>query len=119
MKRTMIIGATPTTSRYANLAALQLVKAGHEIINIGIKKGEAAGVPIETMGEPYPDVDTVTLYIGKKHQPDYYDYILKINPNRLIFNPGAENKELKALAEKAGIEVLEACTLVMLSTRQY
>lgn len=119
MKRTMIIGATPNPSRYAHLAALQLVKAGHEIINIGIKKGEAAGVQIERRGEPYLDVDTITLYIGEKHQAEYYDYILKIKPRRLIFNPGSENQALTKLAENEGIEVMEACTLVLLSTRQY
>lgn len=119
MKRTLIIGATPNTSRYANIAAFKLVKAGHEIINIGIKKGKAAGVNIETMDSPYPDVDTITLYIRKGLQRYYYDYILKTNPKRLIFNPGAENEELAALAKKAGIEVFDACTLVMLATHQY
>ena len=119
MKRTLIIGATPNTSRYANIAAFKLVQAGHEIINIGIKEGKAAGVNIEKMAEPYDDVDTITLYIGKGHQQDYYEYILASNPKRLIFNPGAENEELATLAQKAGIEVLEACTLVMVATEQY
>lgn len=119
MKRTLIIGATPNSSRYANMAALRLVNAGYEIVNIGIKKGLAAGVEIERAGQIYPDVHTITLYIGKEHQKEYYDYILQTNPKRLIFNPGAENRELYLLAEEAGIEVLEACTLVMLSTSQY
>lgn len=119
MKRTLIIGATPNATRYANSAALKLVNAGHEIINIGIKKGEAGGVNIEKMGELHPDVHTITLYVGKSHQKEYYDYILKTNPKRLIFNPGAENKELADLAKEAGIEILEACTLVMLATHQY
>ncbi len=119
MKKTLIIGATPNATRYANSAAVKLVNAGHEIINIGIKKGEAGGVSIEKMGEPYSDVHTITLYVGKAHQKEYYDYILKTNPKRLIFNPGAENEELAVLAKDAGIEVLEACTLVLLATRQY
>lgn len=119
MKRTLIIGASPNTSRYANKAAFRLVNTGHKIVNIGIRKGEAAGVEIEEVGEVYPKIHTITLYIGKEHQPEYYDYILKTNPKRLIFNPGAENDELYELAEKAGIEAIEACTLVMLATNQY
>jgi hypothetical protein len=42
-----------------------------------------------------------------------------LKPERIIFNPGAENPELEALADQAGIKVLEACTLVMLNTRQF
>lgn len=119
MKKTLILGATDNPSRYANLAANKLVSHGHPIINIGIKSGEAAGVPIEKAGEIYSDVDTVTMYLGSQNQPQYYDYILQLKPKRIIFNPGAENPELETLAEENGIEVIEACTLVLLSTKQY
>ncbi|WP_411274376.1 CoA-binding protein [Daejeonella sp.] len=119
MKKTLIIGATDNPSRYANLAANRLVALGHTIVNIGIKSGEAAGVPIEPAGETLKDIDTITLYVGPQTQPLYYDYIIKSQPKRIIFNPGTENAELEELAEKNGIETLEACTLVMLSTGQY
>lgn len=119
MKKTLILGATDNPSRYANLAANRLVAYGHSIVNIGIKNGQAAGVQIEKAGEVYKDIDTVTLYVGPQNQPEYYDYILNTNPKRIIFNPGTENEELEELAEAKGIETLHACTLVMLSTRQY
>ncbi|HQX97859.1 MAG TPA: CoA-binding protein [Chitinophagaceae bacterium] len=45
--------------------------------------------------------------------------MLSLKPNRIIFNPGAENTELVRLAQKNNIHTLEACTLVMLSTNQY
>lgn len=118
-KKTLIIGATPHEGRYANKAAHRLVYTGHKIVNIGIRKGVVAGAPIEKAGEIYNDIHTITLYIGPKTQPDYYDYIIQTKPERLIFNPGTENPELKALAEKAGIETVEGCTLVMLATNQF
>lgn len=118
-KKTLIIGATNNPSRYANFAAHRLTGHGHEIINVGIKTGEVAGVPIERAGAIHPDVDTITMYVGPSHQEEYYDYILKTKPKRIIFNPGTENPELEALAEENGIEAIEACTLVMLSTGQY
>jgi len=37
----------------------------------------------------------------------------------VIFNPGAENPELSTMLKEAGIEPVEACTLVMLNTGQY
>ena len=119
MKKTLIIGATNNPGRYASLAAHRLTAHGHSIINIGIKKGEVSGVPIERAGKIYEGVDTITLYVGAKHQTEYFDYILQTKPKRIIFNPGTENKELEDLVEENGIEAMHACTLVLLSTGQY
>lgn len=119
MKNTLIIGATPNPTRYAYLAAQKLKSKGHSIINVGIKSGEVAGVPIEKPGEIHHDVHTITLYIGPDLQAGYFDYILKTHPKRVIFNPGTENEELQQVLRENGIEPIEACTLVMLSTGQY
>jgi len=118
-KKTLILGATPDSSRYAYLAANRLVRTGHPIVNVGIKKGEVAGVKIENAEEVHSDIDTITLYIGPQNQPPLYDYILATNPKRIIFNPGTENPELRRMAREKGIETLSACTLVMLSTGEY
>lgn len=118
-KKTLILGATTNPGRYAYLAAHRLVAAGHDIVNIGIKNGESAGVEIQPAGEVVPGIDTVTLYIGPQRQPAYYNYILETHPKRIIFNPGTENPELEDLAQQQGIEVMRACTLVLLSTGQY
>jgi len=119
MKKTLIIGATNNPDRYAYKAAMRLVENGHPIINIGIKTGEVAGQPIQTLSHIFQDIDTITLYIGPQLQSAYYDYILQTKPKRIIFNPGTENPELEALAESNGIPAIEACTLVLLATKQY
>lgn len=119
MKKTLIIGASPNPSRYAYLAANMLKSKGHEIVNIGIKKGEVAGVEIEEPGNIHADIHTITLYIGPHLQHKYYDYILQTHPKRVVFNPGTENEELKGLLSANAIEPVEACTLVLLSTGQY
>jgi predicted CoA-binding protein len=119
MKKTLILGASTNPSRYSNLAAHRLVEHGHPIVNVGIKPGEVAGVPIELPETIYQDLDTITLYLGPDNQIPYYDYILKSKPRRIIFNPGTENPELESMAENNGIETTEACTLVLLSTGQY
>ncbi|RKR85316.1 hypothetical protein BDD43_5585 [Mucilaginibacter gracilis] len=118
-KKTLVLGATPDASRYAYLAANRLVKNGHDIINVGLKNGEVAGVTIEKPQAIHHDVDTLTLYIGTRNQPPLYNYILQTKPRRIIFNPGTENAELEQMAAQQGIETIEACTLVMLSTGQY
>lgn len=119
MKKTLIIGASPNPTRYAYKAANMLKAKGHDIVNVGIKKGEVAGVEIEAPGLIHKDIDTITLYIGPHLQDAYYDYILKTNPKRVVFNPGTENTELENLLRENAIEPVEACTLVLLSTGQY
>jgi hypothetical protein len=117
--KTLILGATPNPERYAYLAAKKLVKHGHEIINVGIKQGEVGGQPILNGQPELEGIDTVTLYVGPKHQPAYYDWLTGLKPRRIIFNPGTENAELSMLASKVGIETVVACTLVMLGSGVY
>jgi len=120
-KKTVIIGATPNPGRYAYLAANMLTEYKHEIVPLGIRSGVVAGKPILDIRElpQVRDVDTVTLYIAPRHQPQWYDYILSMKPERIIFNPGTENQEFEKLAIEKGIETAEACTLVLLRSHQF
>ena len=117
----MIIGATTNQGRYAYLAARMLKEYNHEIVPVGIKDGAVFGMPILDIFEKpaIEDVDTVTMYIGPHRQPEHMEYILGLNPKRIIFNPGTENDEFIRRAEERGIEALEACTLVLLRSHQY
>jgi uncharacterized protein len=121
VKKTVIIGATTDPSRYAYLAARMLTHYNNEIVPIGIKKGEVFGAKILDIYEKpkVEGVHTITLYIGPRRQPEWYDYMLSLNPRRIIFNPGTENDELIRMAEERGIEAVEGCTLVMLRSNQY
>lgn len=118
-KKTLILGATTDSTKYAYLAAGRPICYGYSIINIGLKSGKVAGVPIEMAEVIYTDIHTITIYIGPEKQKDLYDYILKTNPKRIIFNPGTENDELQKLANASGIATENACTLVLLSLDQY
>jgi predicted CoA-binding protein len=118
-KKTLILGATPNSGRYAYLAAHRLTSHGHTIVNVGLKSGEVAGVAIEKPETIHTDIDTITLYVGPQNQPPLYDYILATKPKRIIFNPGTENTELQRLADAEGIETQYACTLVLLSIGEY
>ncbi len=115
MKTTLILGATPNVSRYAYLAAERLTSHGHEIIPVGIKEGRVQGKKILHGKPDVPEIDTVTLYVGPQHQAEYYDWLLRVAPKRIIFNPGTENAELMNLARENDIEVVRGCTLVMLA----
>jgi len=118
-KKTLILGASNNPSRYSYLALNSLRKHGHPVVAIGKTASKVADVDVVTDKKDLPDIDTVTVYLNPDNQKEYYDYIFSLHPKRVIFNPGAENQELAALARSKGIEPVEACTLVLLSTGQY
>ena len=118
-KKTLVLGASLNPSRYSNFAIQKLVAHGHEVVAIGNKKGEIAGIGIKTEKSPFDNLDTVTLYLNPMNQKAYYDYIVSLKPNRVIFNPGTENPELYTILRENNISFESACTLVLLSTNQY
>lgn len=120
-KKTLIVGATTDRSRYAFVAAKMFEERKLEFIPIGIKKGEVFGKQIlDLRTKPQlDDIHTITLYIGSAHQEEWIDYLIGLNPKRIIFNPGTENPDFFQKAKTKGIEVLYACNLVMLTTGQF
>lgn len=118
-KKTLVLGASDNPERYSFLAVNRLRDKGHPVIAIGKKNAKVADVQIETEKKDYSGIDTVSVYLSPDHQLEYYDYIVSLHPKRLIFNPGAENEEFADLAKVNGIQPVEACTLVLLSTGQF
>jgi predicted CoA-binding protein len=119
MKKTVVIGASSNPEKYSFKAVELLQKKGHEVVPVGIAQGNINGIEILT-GQPNIDfVDTISLYVGQKNQPAYFDYIISLKPNRVIFNPGTENPEFYSILKENKIEFIEACTLVMLGVGNY
>ena len=118
-KKTLVLGASSNPARYSFLAINKLRAEGHDVVAIGKRTGKVNDVEILNTEVLIDNLDTVTLYLNANNQKPYYDYILAQKPKRIIFNPGAENDELEKLARENHIDVQQACTLVLLSTRQY
>ena len=117
--KTVVIGASNNPERYSYKAIKMLLYHGHEVVAVSNKKAEVLGLPIFNTDKIQDTVDTVSLYVGPANQKYYEQYILDTMPRRVIFNPGTENPEMEELLTKNGIEVEEACTLVLLSTGQF
>lgn len=118
-KKTVVFGASLNPERYANKAVHMLVQHGYEVIPLGRKQGKIADIEILTDQPEISNVHTITMYVGAVRQPEYYNYLLSLKPQRIIFNPGAENDEFARMAIQQGIEVENACTLVLLSVGGY
>ena len=117
--KTLVLGASLKSNRYSNRAIEELVAHGELVVAIGSRIGTVAGISIETKPVSFKEIDTVTLYLNPQLQEQYYQYILALNPRRVIFNPGAENLEFEKTLRAHGILVDCACTLVLLRTNQY
>ena len=117
--KTLVIGASLNPDRYSNKAVLMLSNAGIPVIAFGLKKGSISNVQIDTALKSYKNIHTVTLYLNPKHQEAYYEYIIKLKPKRVIFNPGTENPIFYRLLRESNIYYEIACTLVLISTNQY
>ncbi len=120
-KPTVVLGANTNPEKYAYKAVEFLQSIHQPVFPVGIRPGEVKGLPIlqDFSHLKNEDVHTVTLYVNPTNQTHWYKQILDLNPKRVIFNPGTENPEFEEMLEEKGIEVEEACTLVMVRTGVY
>lgn len=119
-RRVVVLGASRNPERYSNQAVVRLREHGHDVVPVNPGGGTVEGLAmLKDLSEIQGDVDTLTLYVGPQVSAALVDSIVRLRPARVIFNPGAENPELRQALEKAGIPCEEACTLVMLSTGQF
>jgi predicted CoA-binding protein len=120
MQTVAVIGASEDLSRYSNMACRQLRAQGHKVYAISLHGHDIQGAIGRTSISEIPDpLDTATMYIRASHQPAVLDAIIQKKPKRVIFNPGSESKESEQRLREAGIEVVHACTLVLLHTNQF
>ena len=115
-----VLGASPKEDRYSFKAVHMLKEHGFRPIPVHPAGHTVDGVPgLKSLTEIKDGVDTLTVYVNAAISDAELQHILDLNPRRGIFNPGAENPGLREKLADAGIETVEACTLVMLRTDQY
>jgi predicted CoA-binding protein len=116
----VILGASDKPTRYAYKAMQSLTSYGHQVLLVN---------PFKTKIEEHhchdsvcsitEQIDTITLYVNPKRFQDHIDDVIATAPKRVIMNPGTEDDDAEKMLKEEGIEVLRACTLVMLATNQY
>ena len=112
-KPTLVLGASLKPGRFSYSCVKTLVSANIPVQAIGLREGFIESTPVYTGFRELHNIHTVTLYLGVENQKPWYDYILKLKPVRVIFNPGTENPEFVESLKNAGIETIEDCTIIM------
>lgn len=115
-----ILGASANPDRYAYRAAQRLLQAGHRVYGVNPQRPVLPDVAMAgAIGELPANIHTLTVYVSATKSSPMATAILGHNFTRVIFNPGSENPALASELRQAGVEVIEACTLVMLSTGEF
>jgi hypothetical protein len=116
----VVLGASPNSQRYSHKAVLELTARGHHVIPIHAAADEVAGMPVlRELSMIEGQVDTVTIYVRPSILQAMLDALIELAPGRVIFNPGTEDQEMIQRLSTSGIQVVEACTLVLLNTGQF
>lgn len=115
-----VIGASKKPERYSYRAIKLLGEKGHNVFPVHPALRNVDGVKVyRSLNDIKDYIDTITFYVSAQNSDRITDDILRTVPRRAIFNPGAENASLAEKLKRINIEVLEACTLVLLKTNQF
>jgi predicted CoA-binding protein len=116
---TLVVGASKNPERYSFKAIQSLVANGYPVLAFGLRNETIHNVEVKTDLHFTEPIHTITMYVGPDRQSELIPQLLKLNPHRIIFNPGTENPLFIQQAQQQGIKTELACTLVLLSTGQY
>jgi len=115
MPTVAILGASADRSKFGNKAVRAFLARGYTVYPVNPKGGDVEGLPVvKSLGEIPAEVklDRISVYlppaVGLKALPE----ITARGCDELWLNPGSESDELVAAAEKQGMNVIQACSIV-------
>jgi len=115
MPSVAILGASADRSKFGNKAIRAFLARGYDVYPVNPKGGEVEGLAVyKSLAEIPSDVqlDQISVYlppaVGLKALPE----IAARGCGELWLNPGSESDELIAAAEKQGLNVVQACSIV-------
>lgn len=116
----VILGASINPNRFSHKAQVALAENGYIPVPVNPKYDQIDGVQCYPNLASFPgSIDTITIYVKSSILRAMTEEVIQVHPKRVIFNPGAECKDVSTRLKSAGIEVQNACTLVLLKTSQF
>ena len=116
----VVLGASPKPERYSNKAVNMLTENGYNVFPVHPAVKVVNGIDvIASLDDIKDEVHTVSLYVNGAMVEAMTEKIVNLNPKRVIFNPGTESSAAENIFIEKGIKVLNACTLVLLTTKQF
>jgi len=115
-----VLGASQKQDRASYQAVKRLTEAGHTVFPVHPGLDAVDGIKAYARLSDLPEpVDTVSVYLSAQNSDRLAKELVNCGARRVIFNPGAENTTLADRLQSSGMHVIEACTLVLLSSGQF
>jgi len=113
MRTVAIIGASADSTKYGNKAVRAFKQQGYQVFPVNPKLTELEGLPVFASISTVPvRPNLVSVYLPPP-------VVLKVLPeiaakgcDELWLNPGTESPEVLSEAERLGLNVVQACSIV-------
>ena len=113
MKTVAVIGASNDRSKFGNKAVRAFVRQGFEVYPVNPKENEIEGLPaFKSIAQVPVRPNLISVYLPPP-------VLLKVLPDiaargcdELWLNPGTESDDVLLAAERLGLNVIQACSIV-------
>jgi len=113
MKTVAILGASADRNKYGNKSLRAYQQRGYDVYPINLRENEIEGARVyRTISEVPVRPDIVTVYLPPEKLLPLLPAIAARGCDELWLNPGSESDAVLAEAERLGLHVVQACSIV-------
>ncbi len=115
MKTVAILGASTDRNKFGNKAVRAFLQRGEQVWPVNPKEPAIEGLPAyKTIGEVPGRPDLISVYLPPPVVLQVLPAIAAKGCGELWLNPGTDSPEVVAEAERLGLNVVRACSIVAL-----
>jgi uncharacterized protein len=113
MRTVVVIGASSDRNKFGNKAVRAYRQQGYNVIPVNPKEDQVEGLPaVKTIRDVPVRPYRVSVYVPPPILLKLLPDIAAKGCDELWLNPGTESPEVLAEAERLGLNVIQACSIV-------
>ena len=113
MKTIAIIGASADRSKFGNKAVRAFVRQGYTVYPVNPKEAEIEGLPaFKSIANVPVRPDLISVYLPPPVLLKVLPAIAAKGCDEFWLNPGTESDEVLVEAERLGLNIIQACSIV-------
>ncbi len=113
MKTVAIIGASNNRAKFGNKAVRAHLQQGYQVYPVNPRENQIEGLPVyREIGEVPVRPERISVYLPPHVLLKLLPAIAARGCDELWLNPGTESSEVLAEAERLGLNVVQACSIV-------
>ncbi|HEY6169236.1 MAG TPA: CoA-binding protein [Verrucomicrobiae bacterium] len=113
MKTVAVLGASANRAKFGNKAVRAFVQQGYRVFPVNLHETEIEGLRVfKSLAEVPVRPVMISVYLPPVVALKVLPEIAAKGCDELWLNPGAESPEVLAEAERLGLNVIQACSIV-------